>query len=310
MTNNSVTPISLIVQLVSEIRQTSQDRENLVAFVVYLRTNVRIIGRYEGVCSDLKERFDQFDTSGSFDFGDLIAKLNLLPNLTNQLDALHDLLEQCEQFPELHDKKKIIENGKAVSYKCLNLMKIKDIDIECNEVEQAIEKTQKLMKSFDEDEVIRQKELQNELGRIRESLDDCQDSMWQDDYMALSAKVDDYSQQHLSAPVITALETDLSEAVRKRSEYIDAVESKNSALVNNRHIKDDYAIVRSEARTIIEYDSRVVGLTDRLKEIRQENWRKVFKTIGRILLILLKIVGIAFVVIWSIIKVFLHRDDD
>ena len=111
----------------------------------------------------------------------------------------------------------------------------------------------------------------------------------------------------MSDSVITLLRTEVSDAVARRSNYMCAVENSHYQLTTNRHISADYLDVRSNSRSIAEYDRKVSELLDRLKEIRSDNFKKTVKVIGKILLYT---VGIVFVIIGAFFKLVFNHDDD
>ena len=102
----------------------------------------------------------------------------------------------------------------------------------------------------------------------------------------------------------------MGKGVRSFRQGMAEVEDENRQLMNNRHISEGYLTLRSSVCTKDGYDRAVSELLDRLREIRSENFKNTMKVIGKILLYILKAVGIIFVLIWTIIKVFLPHDDD
>lgn len=311
--NNDINtpPLAFVADLMSVSKQVEQDSLILQKFSNYLRANLRFINIYQGVCDSLLVFFERFDASQPFSFDAVVANLKQLPKLTAALKSLHSLLGKCESYPERHDKKKVFDYAKAVSVDCQVKMGWKDINEKIRETDNAINKVRQLMDLFSKDELIRHNELCKQLVGVRDSLSAEQDSMWYDDYMNLSSRIDSYANNpDLNESVIKTLRADVSSAVTKRSDYIHFVENNNRRLTTNKHISEDYFVMRSRARTKSEFDRNVGNLLDRLDEIRSENWSKVFNAIGKTLLFLLKVVGIGFVIIWSIIKVFFHHDDD
>ena len=308
---NNTTPMSSLSGLISASKEAERDKVKLDAFAGYLRSNLALISKYEGVCESLKAWLEGFNSSQTFNFETIITKLNRLPSLTEQIKNLRSMLKKCEAFPELHNKGKVVEQAKSICDRCEQEMTLEEIEQGCAKVEQTIVRVQQLLDSFSDDEMKLQKALHSKLKGVRRSFEGEYGSMWQDDSKKLSAKIKTYADKpDLSESDIQKLLVEGRNAVDRRKSHMAAVEDENRQLMNNQHISGDYLMLRSSVCTKAEYDRKVVELLDRLREIRSENFKKTMKVIGKILLFLLKVVGIAFVIIWSIIKVFIHHDND
>ena len=307
----NIKPMSSLSSLILASNEAERDKVALDEFADYLRIQTALISKYEGVCESLKTWLDEFDNSKTFNFETVIAQLKHLPSLKEQIKELRERLKKCEPLPELHDKSKVVEEAKAVCDRCEKEMVLEEIEQGCTEVEKSITKVKELLDSFSEDEKNLQNALQIKLEEVRKSLEEKYSFMWQDDSEQLSAKIKTYTVKHdLSEVDIQTLISDGENAVKRRKTHMAEVEDENRQLMNNRHISEGYLTLRSSVCTKDGYDRTVSELLDRLREIRSENFKNTMKVIGKILLYILKAVGIIFVLIWTIIKVFLPHDDD
>lgn len=297
-----------IARLLSVHEQAKLDERNLKDFAEYLRTNLPQIRNYEGVCDDLKTMFNDYDSTKPFDFTATISQLELLSSLAKKLQKLLEMLKRCESLPEGHNKGDVVRQGRNVFEECLKKMRLEDVEDALRIVDAAIEKVHKLENSFHDDELIRLEALRTKLQGVKDTLEAERTSMWQEDYQKISSRIKSYAEKpSLSDSLIQELRDLVSEAVRKRSDYILLVENDHGSLRNNQHISGEYSVVRSEARTVNEYDRRVKELLDRLSDIRRENWGKAFKVVGKVLLYTF---GLVFIIIGSFFKLIFDRDDD
>lgn len=304
----NIQPMSSLSSLILASNEAERDKVALDAFADYLRIQTALISKYEGVCESLKTWLDEFDNSKTFNFETVIAQLKHLPSLKEQIKELRDKLKKCEPLPELHDKSKVVEEAKAVCDRCEKEMVLEEIEKGCKEVGQSITKVQRLLDSFSEDDMKLQMALHKKLGEAQKSLEEKCSFMWKDDSKQLSEKIEAYADKpDLSELDIKTLLAEGVAAVDRRKTHMAEVEDENRQLMNNRHISADYLKLRSSVCTKYEYDREVSELLDRLKEIRTENFKNAMKIIGKILLYT---VGIIFVIIGFIIKVFLPHDDD
>ena len=293
------TPLQPIINLRSVFQQTEVHRNNLQVFVDHLSENLSVINKYQGICKQLKNFFETFDSSQPYEFDSFIAGINKLPELSTKLDQLHKKIAQCEVFPDQHNKEKIIESCNTLCLNCQNKTTLEEVGKACSEVEQAL-------KQLEELENKRQVKLQGELAAIDKDLEESENLMWQDKYQELKDKVNDYTSKISSESDINSLKLKIHDAINDRSEHINATEKEYGLLQSSRHISDDYMRMKDDIMTKHDYDCHVQEFIAKHKEKNAEIVKDIFKGIGKVIGFIFIIIGTIFT---TILGFFFHNDD-
>ena len=307
MSNTNIyTPLQPIINLTSVFQQTEVHRNNLKVFADHLRKNQSVIKEYQGICKQLKNFFETFDSSQPYKFDSYIAGINNLPELSTKLNQLQENISQCAVFPDQHSKEEIIELSKKLCLKCQNEITLEQVGKACSEVDQALKQLEELKNKFSIDENNRQVLLHDKLAAIYNNLEESENLMWQDKYQELKDKINEYTSKILSESNINSLKQKIHDAINDRKEHIHATETEYSLLQSSKHISDDYMRMKDDIMTKHDYNDHVQELIAIHKEKNAEIVKNIFKVIGKVIGIIFVIIGTIFT---TILGFFFHKDD-